>query len=591
MKLTDVSLEKVVQETEDIFGRIAEHYPELLGSLESGIKTAEALIQNLSIIQIPGGKSEYEKSKTLLSYIDEQKSSSRNYLLELDENKKKDQDITDRLTSSIQEYADSQSYIDEIREISESLQIVSLNALINAVRAGKGGEGFSVITDNLKKVTGDTINNTDLLELKGKEVKRHLDEFLLIDKALSEDRKVLLDTVERQIMANLDTFQNESEIISTLLLQLRRESDEVRSYILRIMQELQQQDIIRQTIDQILLSIKELPEFDPILNSAQPLSDEQMDRVMFGLRLIDLAVSMVEEVTERLNATIRVFLENFNNASTKLESIQADKSRAVSSFEQKVAGIGMAKDIFLKLQNNINSLSEKRREHLKIITEILSHVRSISDDIVNFEKISDWLQNVTVLSRIELTKSRMLSEMVGSVDDMTELVTRIQEQIKDGQKFTGKFIGTTGEIYSEYNEYLKVEKQFLGLFTKDVEVHSANFHEINVNFSSTLNKLNFFTREFKDLFSISVQEMEDLKILAKDMGDVINQLSKLKKTVEPVYLENLKNRGLSEWRIENDSLNTVIDKFTIYTHKKTAGDISGFEVEESALEAGEITLF
>jgi hypothetical protein len=38
-------------------------------------------------------------------------------------------------------------------------------------------------------------------------------------------------------------------------------------------------------------------------------------------------------------------------------------------------------------------------------------------------------------------------------------------------------------------------------------------------------------------------------------------------------------------------MNRIIEKFTIYSHKKTAGELSGVGVEDSVLEAGEVTLF
>ena len=54
---------------------------------------------------------------------------------------------------------------------------------------------------------------------------------------------------------------------------------------------------------------------------------------------------------------------------------------------------------------------------------------------------------------------------------------------------------------------------------------------------------------------------------------------------------------LSPYRVEllldcdRGDLDRIIEKFTIYSHKRSAGDISGLAVEESVLETGEVTLF
>jgi hypothetical protein len=47
---------------------------------------------------------------------------------------------------------------------------------------------------------------------------------------------------------------------------------------------------------------------------------------------------------------------------------------------------------------------------------------------------------------------------------------------------------------------------------------------------------------------------------------------------------------IEEASIRSERLRAMIDRFTIFTHKKTAGEIGRFDVEEGA-ESGEITLF
>jgi hypothetical protein len=66
--------------------------------------------------------------------------------------------------------------------------------------------------------------------------------------------------------------------------------------------------------------------------------------------------------------------------------------------------------------------------------------------------------------------------------------------------------------------------------------------------------------------------------------DEIKQMTR--KEMEPL----MKEKGVDSWEIGNQKLQSIIARFTIFTHKKKAGQIAGFEVEAGA-ESGTVTLF
>ncbi len=48
--------------------------------------------------------------------------------------------------------------------------------------------------------------------------------------------------------------------------------------------------------------------------------------------------------------------------------------------------------------------------------------------------------------------------------------------------------------------------------------------------------------------------------------------------------------GIEGWKLESEKLKAMIDRFTIFTHKKFAAELGDFEVE-SSVASGEVTLF
>ncbi|MBI9107306.1 MAG: hypothetical protein JEZ04_11235 [Spirochaetales bacterium] len=582
-------LKQVITDTENIFSRIAEHYPNLLKELEKNIKDASSSLDKLSMVN-PGGVMK-GAGIPVGSYLGERKEESKKSLLELNAFQKQNEVIIKKLTSSITDYQDSQAYIEEIRDISESLQIVSLNALVNAVKAGKGGEGFSVITENLKNVTGTTIEKTSILEQKGEVIKRKLDVFCTSEKAISLNRKELLELLEQKMMSGIDTFQVESETVNNLLSGLNKESEKVRGNILRVMEELQQQDIIRQTIDQILMSMKELPVEVEGFSIDDFSEDEEMDKTVFYERLIDISIIMIDEVVEKLNRTVNIFSENFNQARQRLEYIQGEKNAAIEHFITNLKSMTSLSEMNIEVRERSNELSEKRRGLISLISGILKHVHGISEEIESFKKISGWLQNVAVLSRIELTRSLSLRQMTESVDDMADLVERIQEQIKRGERETGDFISSTGMLFEEYEAYAEEEQHYMRDFFESFIDGISEMSSINNSFSDVLKDFNFFSEKFRNLFEISSGEMEQLKKLTGELSHVSGNLQTLKVRFDETIKKKIGEKEIQEWNISDESLNKIIERFTIYSHKRSAGEVTGLNVEESALGAGEVTLF
>ena len=589
MQQSNEILQHVVNDTETIFGRIAERYPALLKELETGINAAAESIKKMAETSGDDGSSTDED---LESYLERSRLGFNESLSALEGYEKRNNEIIRRLMETIRGYRASQQYISEIRDISESLQIVSINALVNAVKAGRGGEGFSVITDNLKTVTGMTIEKTGNLERRGTNTQKMLERFGESESSISEYRKDLFTSIEEFVKNGLDVFQKESEIVRNLFRDLYGESGRIREYILRVMEELQQQDLIRQTIDQILLSINEIPrECLDGQGSCGESGEEDLDRAVFSHKMLSLSVTMINEVVAQLDSSFKVFSDNFNKAEERLEYIQTTKNQSIANFLSNIKTIEDMDIIEQSVREKTRLLKDKRHDLLSEISRIITEVGEISSEILSFESISGWLQNVSVLSRIELSRSVTLRKMKESVDDMYGLVERIQEQVNIGGSETHDFINATELIFSDYTGYVNEELVFVDEFIGKFLNRLDQMHSISNTFTSSLRNFNFFSEEFKDLFSGTKKELMKMEELAASLRDVSTRLAESEKSIHKLISGKTGGIRLEDWQFSNKEFDKVIQSFTIYSHKRVAGDIGGLSVEQSELESGEVTFF
>ena len=581
-------LNKVIETSESIFSNIAENYPLLLDELEKDIESASESIDSFTTLE---GLSKEDGDIKLSAFLNQSKSRFDESLLKFDSFKVRNEEMLNKLSDAMKSYRHSIKYIDEIRDISESLQIVSLNALCNAVKAGKGGEGFSVITGDLKNVTESTIEKTSNLEKKGTSVQSALDEFIVIEEETGTNRKKLFSLLEGKVIKSVSTFKAESETIDKLFRELTSESGDIRACILRIMEELQQQDLIRQTIDQVLLSLDELPDHCENCDFHLDSEEDVVDKTVFCRRLINLAVVMIEDVEQKIGSTISKFSDNFKTARRKLEFIQSEKERAVTKFMENIADVNELSELGKDIQRAGMVLSSTRSSLIDLIGTVIELVAGIVEEFASFNKISGWLQNVAVLSRIELSRSNQLAGMRESVDDMSKLVERIQQQISEGEKETLTFIGNIGGVSDEYKEFATQEMSFLSEFTNIFMANISKINSINNNITRVLSDFDFFSGEFCELFDESEKDLDQLKEMLENLRSVREDLISKETRIDSILTERLNGRSISDWTIKDDDMNHIIDKFTIYSHKKTAGDAGGFNVEEAILDEGEITLF
>ncbi|MDC7226237.1 MAG: hypothetical protein PQJ61_05690 [Spirochaetales bacterium] len=578
-------LQKVINNSEKIFAGIAENYPVLLSEFETGIDSASRSIESFSIVEDVSGGGEIKLDNFLLSCRQE----SNKSLSMLDKFKEQNEIVLNRLSAAMKEYHHSQKYIEEIRDISESLQIVSLNALCNAVKAGRGGEGFSVITGNLKSVTEQTIEKTSVLENLGSTVNNSLDDFFVNERSTDEKGKALFSEFEQKIMSGITGFQAESETIEKLFRELSAETGGIRKSILRIMEELQQQDLIRQSLDQVILSIDELP--DSCNSCGEDSEDPVIDEIVFYKRLLDLAVLIIGDVEEKVGITINVFADNFLTARKKLEFIEAEKERAINSFINNLESFSTLIENGNNFRSETGVLSTERSSLIDLIEAIIRRVGEIVEEFASFEKISGWLQNVSVLSRIELSRSKSLSGMKESVDDMSMLVERIQMQISAGEKELLQFIGNISEISGEYRTFVEKELNFLNGFTNQFLKNITTISCANNKISNVLSTFVFFSSEFRGLFDDSEKDLDQLKEISEDLKRVREDLQQKEAGISRQLSELLDGKPVSDWTIADENMNRIINKFTIFSHKRTAGEVTGLNVEGAALEEGEITLF
>jgi hypothetical protein len=210
-----------------------------------------------------------------------------------------------------------------------------------------------------------------------------------------------------------------------------------------------------------------------------------------------------------------------------------------------------------------------------------------------------------------VAKNRALSGVTNTVQGMIELTDRIGNDVGEAMDTTKDFIKVS---YMAIVDYAGEADSFNRLSSPSIEdlrdSAASDGRDVSVSESdkllSTLKKVGsdiqildsgrsevgasvggfvLYTPEFIALINESNGRMVELRGLVDRLKAVQANVSTLR---EDIVSEIGEKPSITS--IKSERLRTMIDRFTIFTHKKTAGAIGSFDVEDG-IEAGEVTLF
>lgn len=178
----------------------------------------------------------------------------------LDENGQLNHGYAQSIEIILENTATINKITEEIQYISDQTNLLALNAAIEAARAGEHGRGFSVVAEEVRKLSDRTNQaSNDITQIVGK-VNQSVVE---ISNSLGENRSKTASnksTVDRTLGVLVDRAKESTEVFSKLVESAVESSKSVAHNIDGIILSLQFQDITRQEIEAVMQPIERIVE-------------------------------------------------------------------------------------------------------------------------------------------------------------------------------------------------------------------------------------------------------------------------------------------------------------------------------------------
>ena len=176
----------------------------------------------------------------------------------LDENEKLNLHYAESIQTILENTATINKITEDIQYISDQTNLLALNAAIEAARAGEHGRGFSVVAEEVRKLSDRTNQaSNDITQIVGKVN----DSVGAISKSLNENRTKTenkKDSVDKAVKSLLNTARESTEVFSKLVDSSVVSSKAVAHNIDHIILSLQFQDITKQEIEAAVIPIRQI---------------------------------------------------------------------------------------------------------------------------------------------------------------------------------------------------------------------------------------------------------------------------------------------------------------------------------------------
>ncbi len=581
------ALQDLIRTSEEIYLHLGNAFPALLREMDASVERNRELTARLH------QKSETRADDELGNAI----AATREIVSEgrerFEEMRVQNDRLFEELDRSLGRLESFGEHVNAIKEDSEEMELISLNAMTVALKAGSAGRAFSFITDELKRLAGSTIEMTDHIEQRGRHLQTVFHEFRGQTGSVAAHQRDLFSNAADRLEESFEAFRAGLERIGEVLERMNERSLDVKQPLQKIMEEVQLHDLVKQSVDHVIISLTELNHV-----SSTSTTEEALDELTFFEQMPALCHEILDDVAARIRSSVDLFREQSQRASTIIEAVQKEARSFVDAYvdgrQQDVSSIDelyeRSSDVLAKLQRDLrDSLRQKQRISDRS-DDLMRQVNRLNNDLRKFSVLVNRFRSVDVHSRIEVSKQKVLQEMSGTVEEMTELTGRIASDVGASLEDTTEFMDRSAKTLANARTVFEEEADFVRRFSRRI---NDRYEELSAA-RSTLNDAaaghSAFTARFLTLFEEAKGHHDSLERLVDTIGGVKERLDEVRAQAAEEKRRLLSERGYDHWNIESERLKEIIERFTIFTHKATAGGIGGFEVERGA-ESGEVTLF
>ena len=474
--------------------------------------------------------------------------------------------------------------IEKMKKSSIDMEIMSINTLTVAMRAGRAGSAFSYITNEIKTLTQSMIKQADQLTSRGRDIKIGLDRSKeqILENNIAENQ--ILEEFKDNLVKNIDEFSGGIGEVIAFYDNILGILNDFKFKFLNAVSYLQFQDRLTQSLYHlnIMYSSVDVLRFKDI---------SEIQKLKILSVFTDSSKMIIKDVIAKLDENFMAF-EGFLDTSISSISVINDLKSDNSLYVDISRSVESFSIILSSLLKRIDDVEKNNADFLNLYYDQIKLVKSLEFMFSNISAISSRFQNINIASKIEVVKRAELKDMESNISEMSEIINNIDHNIIKGREFLTQIIFFFEKVVKDCDNRFYFEKNYFNRFKKLFLELKNNIIEIkNIAIDHVLS-YEIFPVNFLEIFEEIKSDIQNIKNLRFDLLNLEKVLVKMDDDINSILsLELLKN-GLNCVEIEDkEFIRRIAGRFTLFIHKKYLLSLIEDERDVPSLDEGSVILF
>lgn len=345
--------------------------------------------------------------------------------------------IFDKLNEKINDLESLDKMIAEIKEDSEQMELIALNAMVISVKSGEKGLAFSRITENLQRLSKDMFLYSDKLSAEEKDLLEQINSLKSIFSAIINTQKSIASK-DFECAADI---QKMIENVNPVISNIDSEISNIFPAIERTMAVLNDKSMLLAEFNAAEQALREL-ESRGIINAK---TESEIDS---AISAYEKAYSSISKISSILSTSAMTFAGNWQQVIEILDSGDNSRMEFESRFlnnhafgndnvQRQISSVIEKYRLMLSEFDNYHLVQKDLQSNSQTIT---SEAKSIYSVFESLRPVMSRLHHVRILQQIEVSKNDAIKSVQDSVTDMDNLINSANKSLDNMQAVLESFI-------------------------------------------------------------------------------------------------------------------------------------------------------
>ena len=429
--------------------------------------------------------------------------------------------IFDKLNEKISDLQSLDKMIAEIKEDSEQMELIALNAMVISVKSGEKGLAFSRITENLQRLSKDMFLYSDKLFEEEKELLEQINSLKAIFTGIISTQKTIASKDSECSSEIRHMISNVTPVISSI----ENQVSEIYPSIEKTSTVLGDKAAIKAEFKAASSALSELEKNGPDFTKSQSDLD-------FAISAFDRAYSSISKISSIFSQNCMTFAGNWGQVIDILD--QGDNSRM--EFESRFlnnhafGNDNLLKQISSVIEKYQSMISEFSNYHLvqkdlhACSQSITSRAKSIYSVFESLRPVMNRLHHVRILQQIEVSKNEAIKSVQDSVTDMDNLINSANFSLDNMQEVLESFINDTGEMLKKFTSSIARDNEAMLSLKNDKEVIFGDLNNGKSTIEHAFQTFTVFPDNFQNKCVVIQQNLQDFMRLNSEVGAFASEL-------------------------------------------------------------------